>query len=275
MVPSLSVMRNVVLLGAGALTLACAVALPARAGEVQVSPTEVAITPGKPTELLSLINEGDDTLRYELSTFAWRQSADGGMVLERTEDVVAFPLLMTLGPRETKRIRVGVQVPFDKSEKTYRLILQELPNETVASSAMSIRFLAKISLPIFVAPRDARPDPRIGPPSLAGNVVSFAILNNGTAHLMVRRLRAVGVDSAGKSVFDLAVPGWYVLAGGTRDYRLALAEADCRRASRIVLEAETDPAPVRAEFPLACSPGGSAARTEFLKSPGAAQSGTP
>ncbi len=245
------------------------------AGEVQISPTEVAISPSAPTELLSLTNQGDDTLRYELTTFAWAQTANGGMVLTKTEDIIAFPSLITLGPRQTKRIRFGAQVTFGDVEKTYRAILQELPSDKQAGGTPSIKFVARVSLPIFMRSAAARPEPHVGPPSLTGNVVSFPVLNSGTAHFMLRTIRAVGLDSGGRNVFEVSTQGWYVLAAGRRDYRLSLSEADCRRLGRLVLEAEIDAAPTRAEFPLTCASSGSAGKTEFLKSPEATQSGTP
>ena len=252
----------------------CIGGVAAEAGEVLVSPTEVIINPRNPTELLNLTNQGGDTLRYEINTFVWQQTADGGIVLNKTEDVVVFPLLLTLGPHETKRLRFGLQSPPGDVEKSYRVILQELPSET-AGNAVSIRLVAKISLPIFVTPASAHPDPRIGSISAAGNAVSFSVLNPGTAHFMVRRLRAIATDAAGRGVFDVTTQGWYVLAGGQRDYRLTLAEADCRRVAHLVIEAETDVTPARAEAAVSCSGAGAGARTEFVRSAGAAQSGTP
>ena len=74
--------------------------------------------------LLTLRNESNETLQFQLSVFAWTQSPLGQMELEPTEDVVFFPTLLTLKPKETRRVRVGSATPQDVREKTYRIFVE-------------------------------------------------------------------------------------------------------------------------------------------------------
>jgi hypothetical protein len=60
-------------------------------------------------------------------------------------------------------------------------------------------------------------------------------------------------------VFDTKAAGWYVLAGGRRDYSLALSPADCRAARTIELRAKLDDQQVTATVPAppnSCGPAG-------------------
>jgi fimbrial chaperone protein len=59
--------------------------------------------------------------RISVSVFAWGQGPSGEMQLEPTDDIVFFPTLLTLKPKETRRVRVGSATTQDVREKTYRM----------------------------------------------------------------------------------------------------------------------------------------------------------
>ncbi len=49
-------------------------------------------------------------------------------------------------------------------------------------------------------------------------------------HVIVRGI------ADGKSVFETAIPAWYVLAGGTREFELPLSKEDCARATSVQVQ---------------------------------------
>jgi P pilus assembly chaperone PapD len=79
----------------------------AGAATFTVEPTRIALSGRTNSVLLTLRNESTETLRFELSVFRWAQSPSGEVQLEPTEDVVFFPSLLTVGPGESRRVRVG------------------------------------------------------------------------------------------------------------------------------------------------------------------------
>ena len=56
-----------------------------------VNPTQVVLTARTMSALLTLRNDSDEALRFELSMFSWDQTDSGEMRLTSSEDIVFFP----------------------------------------------------------------------------------------------------------------------------------------------------------------------------------------
>ncbi|HLI12671.1 MAG TPA: fimbria/pilus periplasmic chaperone [Alphaproteobacteria bacterium] len=237
-----------------ALVAAALLAATAQAAPVSITPTTIVITPQRTTELLSLANDSDEPLRFELSVFAWTQSPAGETVLSPTQDIIFFPPLLAVAPGRIAKVRVGTATPFAGGEKSYRVIIQQLPNEANPANAGQIQILTKFSLPLFLEPAGAHPAAVIDSAAFAAGMLDFAVRDAGTAHFVLQRVHAVGSDASGATTFETSADGWYVLAQGRRDYRLAIAESACRRTSRVRIEAITDRGSTQEAVPLA--PGG-------------------
>ena len=106
----------------------------AAAATFTVDPTQIFLSGRTGSVLLTLRNESTETLQFQLSVFAWAQSPSGEMQLEPTEDIVFFPTLLTLKPKETRRVRVGSATPQEVREKTYRIFVEELPRSTTLAA---------------------------------------------------------------------------------------------------------------------------------------------
>lgn len=236
-----------------AIGLICLAISPARAGQISVAPTTLAVTPRSPTRLFSIANQSDVPIRFQLGVFAWTQSPDGAMALAPTEDVVVFPTLLTIPAGQTAKVRVGAATSFAGDEKSYRVIVQQLPDSVGADSAAQVQIVTKFSLPLFMQQPRQHASALIASPAVQAGLLTFAVSNTGSEHLMLRHVHAVGADAAGQKTFEADREGWYVLAHGQRDYRLSIDDADCRRTSRVHVEAVTDDAPVQFDLPM--SPG--------------------
>ncbi len=106
----------------------------------------------------------------------------GQMVLEPTEDVVFFPAMLTLGPAEERKIRVGLTVAPAATEKTYRIFVEELPPVDDGKSAPGVTMRTKMGIPIFVQPAKSVSQARLKDLSASADHVSFGLLNAGTVH---------------------------------------------------------------------------------------------
>ena len=85
----------------------------ALAAAFNVSPTRILLSSQQTSALLTLTNDSDKAIRFQLSVVAWDQSDEGQMKLTPNSDIIIFPPLVTIAAHESRRIRVGAQVPAE------------------------------------------------------------------------------------------------------------------------------------------------------------------
>lgn len=218
-----------------ALALAFVAKSTAWAAGLSVMPLPIRLSPSQSSELLRVTNDAADPSSFQIQTFLWTQAPDGTIELHPSLSIVAFPEVFTIGPNETRNIRIGVLQPSGAAEATYRLIVQQLPPPPVPGKVIEI--LPGVDLPVFIARNDAAAKPALAGPTVAQGRLSFALSDAGTAHLLLRRLTVTGHNASGKSVFTLAAAPSYVLAGGSRDYAVQIGAGDCAEIRTIAIEA--------------------------------------
>jgi fimbrial chaperone protein len=199
-----------------------------------VDPTQIFLSGRTGSVLLTLRNESDETLQFQLSAFEWAQSPSGEMQLAPTEDVVFFPTLLTLKPRETRRVRVGSAVAQDAREKTYRIFVEELP-PTTTSAGGGVRVLTKMGIPIFVRPAKEVATATLNDLRQQDGTFRFTLTNAGTVHIVPQSIKVRGLAGSA-TAFDRDLEGWYVLAGGRREFELAFPQNACAQVTSIVVD---------------------------------------
>ena len=205
----------------------------ASAATFTVDPTQIFLSGRSGSVLLTLRNESSETLQFQLSVFVWRQSASGQMELEPTEDIVFFPTLLTLKAKETRRVRVASATPPDTREKTYRIFVEELPpTDTVVTG---VRVLTKMGIPIFVRPPKEVATATLNDLRQQDGALRFTLTNSGTVHIVPQSITVRGLTGS-NAAFNRAVEGWYVLAGGRREFDLALPKDACAQVTSIVVD---------------------------------------
>lgn len=234
---SLAILGLSLLLGSVAL-------LPAGAQQaLTVNPTHVSIPWRNRSSAVTVTNGSDEDLQLEVAAFDWEQRPDGTMKLTPSDDLVVFPLLVTLRPQQSQLIRVGVTSSPAAVERTFRLLIKELPPAQIpGTSQASITIRTAFSVPIFVEP-----------PKPAGHLVaidatvkqdslSFSVTNSGNAHTLVRKVAVTGLDARGTALFTTTLDGWYVLAQGRRDFATSVPAGKCpdvRSVKLVVTAAES------------------------------------
>ena len=219
-----------------AVLLCLGVAESASAATFSVNPTQIFLSGRTTSSLLTLRNESTEALRFQLTAFAWSQSAIGEIELGPTTDVVFFPALLTLKPGEERRIRVGSTVTPGNIEKTYRIFVEELPPTGEAAATAAVRVLTKMGVPIFVRPVKESAAASLAEVGLRDGTVHFSLQNIGTVHFVPQAITIRGLDREGKPAFEQQVASWYVLSGGRRDFDVAMPPADCARAASVMIE---------------------------------------
>lgn len=191
------------------LGLASLASTPTLAASLQATPMLFELSQAKATDTLTLRNEGVAPINAQVRVYRWTQ-ANGADKMEITQDVVASPPVVTIAPGADQLIRVvRVSKHPVKAEDTYRIVVDELPDNAPAKST-SVNFLFQYSIPMFVMPDSA-----------AKSNVSWALEKQGEKTYIVahndgdRRLRIGGLTlttADGKEV---------VLGKGLNGYVLA------------------------------------------------------
>lgn len=239
MSPNPPLRRVRTLISVACLATGLAVAAPASAGLFQVTPVRLPLSATVKSGILTIKNQNKEPMRIQASGFAWSQSPDGAPVLSASSDLVFFPSMLSLKPGESRNIRVGSATGAGPVEKTYRVIIEELPPPRRPGDANAVRVLVKMSIPVFIQPAAPRPEPRFQAARTDDHRLTFALANTGSSHFMTRALEVLGVDGDGKQLFTQDLPAWYVLAGSNRQYAVELPDVACG-AARIEVRAKTD-----------------------------------
>jgi fimbrial chaperone protein len=233
-----------------------AAARSALASSFAVNPTQIFLTSKATSAILTLRNESDESLRFQLTVFAWDQTAQGEMKLQPTSDIVFFPTLLTLGPKESRNVRVGAATGFDAVEKTYRIFVEELPPQMQQAGQSAVRVLTKMGVPIFLRPARMQAQAGLRDLMVKDGVFSFSVRNTGNVHFVPDAVRVYGTNRAGEVMLDQRLDGWYILAGGVRAYAVKLPAPDCSALAALSIDVQIAGSALkeRLETPSACAP---------------------
>ena len=213
-----------------------------------VSPLKILLSGKSSSALLEIANQSAEPLRLQLSISSWDQSPAGEMVLGATEDIVLFPSLMTVEAGEKRKVRMGMVGPRSVSEKSYRIVVEELPPlKLTPSDGGQIRVLTRMTIPVFLEPSKVVSSGQIAGLTLQNATASFEIRNTGNTHFSAQHIQLVGVGTDGQPITKRDIDGWYILAGGSRRYDVRLSAKDCRSLKTITVEAQTDAGPLKAQ----------------------------
>jgi fimbrial chaperone protein len=208
----------------------------ARASSYGVNPNRVFLSPTVRSALLSLKNDADQPLRFQLSVMAWTESPRGEMQLAPTDDIIVFPMLLTLGKGEERKVRIGAATSFGTTEKTYRLFVEELVSAEKPAAPGVVTVLTKMGIPIFLEPANPIARASLGGLTLTDGVFLFQIQNSGTIHVLPQSVKVRGFDAQGEGVFEREAGAWYVLAGGLRLFEFPVPRPECERLRSLVVE---------------------------------------
>jgi fimbrial chaperone protein len=242
-----------------ALTAAMPIVVPnAEASSFSVNPVQIYLSPKTPSALLTLRNDSDQPLRFQLSARSWEQSPDDEMELGPTRDVIFYPPLVTLAPKEERKIRVAVATPFGPTEKAYRLVVEELPQlDKPGGQPSGVAVLTRMSIPVFLQATKAIAQAELTALSIENGRLSFSVRNNGNTHFVAEKMTVRALDSAGAVLFDRPMNGWYVLAGRTRLYHVEISAGDCARTAAATVEVQIGSSVLKERLtaqPAACKP---------------------
>jgi len=231
----------------------------AYASSFTVNPIKITLSGKDQSALLTLQSQSSEELRFKVQVQEWKQSAQGEMQLKDTKDLVVFPGLLTLAPKEERKLRIGSTVPAGTVEKTYRVFVEELPplRAPQTESKSEVRVLTKMGVPIFIRPATPKASGVVEGMVLTKGKLTFTVKNTGNVYFLVQSVKIKAVDAAGATAFDKSVEGWYLLAGGTRTWEIDLPKDACAKSKAVTFEVQSDETKFNARMDVAtaaCGP---------------------
>ena len=207
-------------LPAAALAIILLFAGAAQAASLQISPVSITLRAEQSAAGITLQNTGSTPIYGQVRVFGWDQdrSAD---VLAPTTELVASPPIVQIAPGATQTVRlVRPNGGAPAAERSYRVLIDEVAREQAgAASGVDIRL--RYSVPVFVMPAQAGTETLTWSTFRRDGAWMLRVANSGARHAQIGVLhlsnRAGARFQVSQGLFG------YVLAGRTREWRLALA----------------------------------------------------
>ena len=205
------------------LTLLAAPIL-AFAGNFGVAPTRLDFDKGTRSATIEVSSEDEQKLNFQVKLFEWVQAPDGKDDYRESHDLIWFPQIFAVNPKEKRIIRVGLkgQGPQPVVEKTYRLFIEEIPQPSAAAAGAEVKVVIRFGVPLFVAPAAPKRSVAIDSVRVERGKVIVRVRNDGTQSV---KLEGVRVQREASLVGE--AQGWYVLAGTTRTFEVPVDPARC------------------------------------------------
>ncbi|TVV72248.1 molecular chaperone [Sphingomonas solaris] len=216
------------------LAAACALMLPAVAGAstVVIWPVDPTISGSEPATAIWLENKGDQPVTLQVRTFLWSQTGSGEALVPQDE-IVASPPIATVAPGKRQLVRVIRRAPTVVPERSYRLLVDELPDRPpeggAAAASARLAVQMRYSIPLFsYATTAGATSPGLIADVLPGEAGSLlSIRNGGTMHARLSDIRMARGST--ETMIKAGLAG-YVLPGATITFPLPAGGAGAVRA---------------------------------------------
>jgi len=208
----------------------------ALASKFTVTPTEVDLSPSATSALVTLRNNSNVPLRFEVTLVSWSEDEHGQMTLNPSSDVQFFPKLVELAAGASRNIRIGIKAGTPRDvEQSFRLFVEELPNQS-AAAANAVALRTKIGIPVFVRPTKPARTAAIDGVSVENGKVLVRVRNTGNLHVSVDTVKVTGTGGSAAPTFTKEGAGWYVLPGATRVFEVPMTATECKSTTHVAVE---------------------------------------
>jgi fimbrial chaperone protein len=213
----------------------------ALSGEWRVTPIRLILERGARSGVITVQNDSDAPMNFQAEGKEWIQDSEGKDQYTETNDLIYFPKKLVIPPKEERVIRVGLKGGTGAREKTYRLFIEELsspqqPETEQTQITVAIRF----AVPLFIKPEKETVSGDIIQAELLKGNLDARLKNTGNVHFRIKSISFSGINSRGETIFSQEVNGWYLLAGASRTYSVAIPDDICSQLGALEIQAQTD-----------------------------------
>jgi fimbrial chaperone protein len=218
-------------------------------GSFGVSPIRVDLDRQTKSALVTVTNDDDRPLAFQVRAMAWTQESAGEDRYADTADLVFFPQQLRIAPGESRVVRVGYRVPAVQAERAYRLFIEELADPARALTQTGVAITLRFGVPVFLRPAAERAAGEVDLSDEAAGAVA-RLRNTGNVHFRIAAVRYAALGADGEVLLERSLDGWYLLSGAERSYRLALPGEVCRKTRLLRVDAVAEKLSLRAEHAL-------------------------
>lgn len=211
--------------------LCCCVAFTAQAATFSINPLRVELGARQRTDVITLKNTAETSLRLQVRTMRWTVEDDGQWQLTPSKDLIVTPELTEVPAGGSAQFRVGTLLDPGAGETSYRLLIDELPGiDSAADTQSQIKVLTQISLPVFLEPAKRTRQPALDSASVDHGVLKIGIGNAGSQRLDPQSVKVAVLDEGGHALEQQEATSNYVLPGRSAYLSIKLPGDACRRA---------------------------------------------
>jgi fimbrial chaperone protein len=98
-----------------------------------------------------------------------------------------------------------------------------------------VRVLTKMGIPIFIRPVKEVATATLNDLRQQDGTLHFTLTNPGTVHIVPQTIKVRGLTGS-NTAFNGELEGWYVLAGGRREFEMAFPTNACAQVVSIVVD---------------------------------------
>jgi fimbrial chaperone protein len=205
-----------------------------QAGTFSVAPVRIFLQAKDRATAITFTNDGTTEVVLQADLYEWLQKPNGEDDLKLAEDLIISPPIIKLAPGSKQVVRLArLSMAPEAAQQTYRLIAREIPEIAAAKQGVSVQISLALSMPVFITPKDAKPNLNCTSAVLNASAVLFTCKNDGNAHAQVRHARVL---RDGKELTQLDNGGYY-LAGSQRAMSLPIGNVT---AGALSLELQLD-----------------------------------
>lgn len=193
------------------------------AAGLQISPISLSIPSDKRADEIWLRNVSSDVVHAQVRVYRWSQ-AGGEDVLTPDAYMIASPPMVQVGPGQqqlVRLVRVGPMAAPSANERSYRLLVDELPIKQQNQPKAGLNFVFRYSIPVFIAGTAAAKPVLQWQVQESGGHVWLVVRNSGTSHGQLANIAFTPPN--GKTVMALNGLAGYVLPGQYRRLELHMS----------------------------------------------------
>lgn len=209
------------------LMMALFASFPSQADTLGVSPVRVTLSAQNRVASITVKNSSDRPKSIQLRLYHWQHEGQKTQ-LTATKDLIAAPPIAVIPANQTQIVRVGLRVkPAPEVEKSYRLMIEELPSKDNVGIAMTLR----ISIPVFVAPENTAKHKLSWRVEHRDNSSFLVVENSGTSYAKINQLSLI------PSVLAKSAPtgNIYILPASYYEWKLS---ANVKKQHELVVTAD-------------------------------------
>mgnify|MGYP003582649686 CR=1 FL=1 len=190
------------------------------AAGLQISPISLELPADKKADGVWLRNTGTEVVHAQVRVYRWSQE-QGEDVLTPDNGMVASPPMIQVaaGQQQLVRVvRVGATAAPAANERTYRLVIDELPVNK-PGTRIGLDFVFRYSIPVFIAGTAPAKAVLNWSVQQSGKKAWLQVKNNGTSRAQLANIAFT--PTQGKTTMVLEGLAGYALAGQYRRLELS------------------------------------------------------